>query len=259
MILKIKKTLFVVFFFVFTYCNNAYSFSLFGENNQNLIIEENEKNNEELIYKNKKEQKKVFYNEKRDKNLKCEEEGCKINKNYSKIGYEDYTQNNIWRKYYVGIDFNWYAKRFGSAIDTETFAHKSFGRRFEDLDIYIGARLCKYFGAEIGYTHFGNFLNKNGSNKSLDGWFISGFFYFPMIDLKYTTIEPYISAGPAMLFQGKKSKDYGVGAKFGSGLIVKVYGSIAINLGFDYYYPLSFFAKKGLLTFKTGFNWYLSI
>lgn len=196
-----------------------------------------------------------YYNESKDIN---EDGKSKKEKDFSKIGFEDYSQKNIWRKFYVGIDINWYLKRCGDNIDKQVF-YTDFFKRFQNLDVYGGTRIFKYFGTEIGYTHFGNFTAKDGRRRSLDGAYISAMLYSPMLDLKYTTIEGYITIGGTVLAGSSKNGKGEVAGRFGGGLVLQVYGPVSFNIGVDYYYGLKSYAKRGFLAIKTGFNFYLNI
>ena len=210
-----------------------------------------------------------FYNEKEDKN---EERIGKEYKDFSKIGFEDYSQKNIWRKFYVGIDINWYLSRIGNvhgyAAEQHMYnvgnAHKkvfytNFFKRFQNLDIYGGMRVFKYFGTELGYAHFGNFTAKDGKKRNLDGAYLSAILYSPMLDLKYTSIEGYLSAGGEMLFGSANNGKPEFGGRFGTGLIFQIYGSIAFNIGVDYHYRFKSFSEHGFIAVKTGVNVYLNI
>ena len=196
-----------------------------------------------------------FYNEIYD----TEENGLpRRYKNYAKIGAEEYSQKNIWRKFYTGIDINWWVKRLGDDVEEQIF-YTNFWKRFQNLDVYAGMRISKYFGAEIGYIHFGNFTAKDAKKHNIDGIYINGIAYTPMLDLKYTTMELYASIGGAMLFSGVNDGKPKFSGKIGTGVLLTLYKSIAFNLGFDYYTPFASYAKKGFMAIKTGFNFYLNI
>ena len=204
-----------------------------------------------------KQQKTSFYNENKDVD---ENNVSRKSKNYSKIGFEDYSQKNIWQKVYVGVDVDWWLKRLGDNYKKQ-ISNSSFWRRFENFDVYAGMRIYKYFGTEIGYTHIGNFIAKDRKSHELNGAYASAIVYSPAIDVKYTSIEGYLSLGGALLGSDSKvdGKKMQISGKFGCGLIFHVYSSVAVNVGLDYYMPFSSFAKNGFLAIKTGVNLYLNI
>lgn len=203
----------------------------------------------------------MFYNEEKD----CQSGVCRNNKNYTKIGSENYSQKNKWLKFYVGFDVNWYVKRFGGNISSllrnaPTIHSTNFWRRWQDFDLYGGVRLLRFLGAEVGYTHFGNVVAKDGKKTNLDGAFASALLYTPHFNLfDLFSLESYVSAGGTMLFDTTNGGKPFFGLRCGTGVIAKVYGTIAVNAGVDYYYPSGSFSKKGFLTVKTGINIYLSI
>ncbi|GEM_PF-5401680 len=211
---------------------------------------------------NEKAKNTIFYNESQD----CKDGLCRQNKNYAKIGVEDYSQKNPWFKFYVGVDINWHAIRFGggaselSGEDPSAMHSFNFWRRFQNLDVYGGARLHRFFGAEIGYMHLGNVDAKNGKKMNLDGMFISAMGHTPHLDLaEMFSLEGYASAGGAMIFDTTNGGKPFLSGKFGCGILAKIYGTLAVNAGIDYYYPTGSFSKKGFMTIKTGVNVYLSI
>ena len=194
-----------------------------------------------------------FYNENKD-----ELEGvAKKNKNYAKIGVESYSQSNLWKKYYVGIDIYWQSYGFGDG-QKNIIAHPNFWRRFQNLNIFFGARLYKFFGVELGYTYFGNLLNKYNYKQSHHAPFIGVNFYTPSIDLKYTSINGYISAGGNMLLSSEYNWRPRFTGKCSAGVMLTVYGNLALTLGVDYYTPMKNFNNKGFISIKTGFSVYLS-
>ena len=258
-----NKTIFVSVFILFNLINNfSYSFDLNSKNSvfnaNNSIFSNNyasdlENNNDEEQENNNKvdDKNRIFYNEKYNN---------ETTKNYSKIGVEEYTQNSIWRKYYSGISFDWWFKKFGTITGSDRHVNiTDFFRRFQNLNVYFGARFYRFFGAEIGYTHFGNVLSKEGKKNSIDGFYITSTFFTPMVDLKYTNIEGYLNIGFATLFTGINNMKPNVALKVGGGAVLQVYGPISFNVGIDYYYPIKCFAEKGFITFKTGLNVYLNI
>ncbi len=210
-----------------------------------------------LLYKknSQNEKKTVFYEEKKDID---ENNKQRKSKNYSKIGFEKYAQTNIWRKTYLGIDVNWFLKRIGDNVKQQIL-YTDFWKRLQNLDIYYGLRFSKHFGVEAGYTHLGNFIAKNGEKHNLDGVYTTIVIYSPVIDLKYTSIEAYISTGGAILFGGMNKGKPEFGGKFGGGLMFSLYSSIALNVGLDYYLPFKSYVNKGFLAVKTGINLYLNI
>ena len=179
------------------------------------------------------------------------------NQEYSKIGNEEDTRKNPWRKIYAGIDIHWAGKRFGDNVDG-FIAFPNFWRRFQNLDAYVGVRMFRFFGVDLGGRRIIKKKSKHAKKDRMDGAYLSGMFYTPHLDLKYTTVEGYISVGGSMLF-GINGNKPDFGAKFGTGLIFNVLGPLSVNLGVDYIYPMHHFANKGFLTFKTGFNLYLNI
>lgn len=196
-----------------------------------------------------------FYNETRD----VDENGSpRRYKNYAKIGSEDYSQKNIWRKFYAGIDINWWLKRVGDDVKEQIF-YTNFWKRFQNLDVYFGSRIYRFFGAETGYVHFGNLTAKDGKKHNIDGMYINAIVYSPMLNLTYTTLEGYMSIGGSVLFSGINDGKPKFSGKFGAGIILTLYKSMAFNLGIDYYTPIDGYAKKGLFAIKTGFNFYLNI
>ena len=212
---------------------------------------------ETLLSETAKNDKKdtTFYNESKD----CENGVCRKEKNYAKIGVEDYSQINPWRKFYVGVDVDWFVERFGSGYE-QTMHRYNFWRRFQNFDVYGGARIWRFFGAEIGYSHFGDVKAKSGRKMNIDGMFISGVFYTPHLDIfELFSLEGYASVGGAMLFNTTNGGSPFLGMKCGAGVLIKVYGTIAVNAGVDYYYPTGSFSNKGFLAVKTGVNIYLSI
>ena len=259
---------FTLFLFLYLQCLNAFSFDL------DIEFDSNDKNN-----------KQIFYNEKID----CEDGECRKDKNYAKIGSEEYVQDKIFRKFYIGVDINWYLKRFGD-LAANSFALQSGGKteynptlyskelwdRFRNFDIYFGFRVFKYFGFDVGYANFGNlfsqymgyeYFSNNGENYAKRGIFADILVYTPPVFLfKKISVEGYASVGGIILFSKLNDNKGIAGAKFGAGLLVGIYSAFAINVGVDYYYPLKDisklgidFSRKGLLSIKTGFNFYLNI
>lgn len=232
-----KKLIFIAIIFAFTE-QDSDAFLLFQKKKKDA-------NNNEMN----------FYDEDKDTERDLSERKYK---NYSKIGFEKYSQKNIWQKKYVGVDINWYMKRIGDDVKGQIF-YSNFLRRLQNLDIYAGMRIFKYFGSEIGYTHIGNFTAKNGEKRSLDGMYITAVFYSHVIDLKYSSIESYISVGGAMLAGVMNKGRPEFGAKFGGGVIVHLYSTVALNIGLDYYFPFHSYTNKGFFAVKTGINLYLNI
>ena len=107
---------FITFCFVFCFLQtNANAFSLFKKNEKVDNVQ----------------QQARFYNENRDIN---ENKVSRKTKNYSKIGFEDYSQKDIWKKVYAGIDINWWLKRLGDSYEKQV-SNSSFWRRFENFDV----------------------------------------------------------------------------------------------------------------------------
>lgn len=223
-----------------------------NDNNfSDLFIDD--KNNTNDANKNTKKSSYQFYNEDKDKT-----EGIsRKDKNYAKIGAETYSQSNIWKKYYVGIDIYWQSYGFGHGQKNIT-AHPNFWRRFQNLNVFFGARIYKYFGVELGYSYFGNLLNKYNHKQTSHAPFIGVIFYTPSIDLKYTSINGYISAGGSMLLSAEYRWKPRFTGKFGAGVMLTIYGNLALTLGVDYYTRMQNFNNKGFASIKTGFSFYLS-
>ena len=194
-----------------------------------------------------------FYNEGKDKT-----DGIsRKDKNYAKIGAETYSQSNIWKKYYVGIDIYWQSYGLGDG-EKNIIAHPNFWRRFQNLNVVFGARIYKYFGIELGYNYFGDLLNKYNYRQTLHTTFVGVNFYTPSIDLKYTSINGYASLGGNMIFSAEYNWKPRFAGKFGAGIMLTIYGNLALTLGADYYTPIKNFNNKGFISIKTGFNFYLS-
>lgn len=232
---NINRFISILFFFTFCFFANTY----------NSIAD----NNDVLDYKYDE-----LYDEKNDNNIY----GNKTQKNYAKIGNEIYSQEDLWEKFYVGFNVNWVLHRFGDHVKRQ-IAHKNFFRRFQNFDIYGGMRVYQFLGIEYGYTHLGNFTSKTGKKHSLDGGYVSAQLYSPMLDLKYTTVEGYLSLGTAGLFGGANKGKIELGGKAGLGFLLHLYGSVAINCETDYYYVFSSFSRRGFIAFKTGVSFYLNI
>ena len=73
-----------------------------------------------------------YYNEKKDKADNVAEQ----DKNYAKIGVETYSQPNIWKKYYVGLDLYWQTYDLGDG-KKNIIAHPNFWRRFQNLNVVL--------------------------------------------------------------------------------------------------------------------------
>lgn len=214
-----------------------------------------------------KDDKEIYYNEKKDCN---DENKCREEKNYAKIGAETYSQKSIWRKLYFGIDINWHAQRFDDENSKKyTIYDRDFWSRFENLNVYIGYRAHKFFGFDLGYSYFGNVTSKEYDgllyrkklgNYKMHGIFIDAIAYTPAIHIHtYTSVEGYASVGGVVFFSDLNNNKGIWGAKFGAGIMVQIYGPFAINAGVDYYFPLKTFSNNGMLTVKTGFNFFLNI
>ena len=180
---------------------------------------------------------------------------------FAKIGERTKAIEFPMKIFYLGLDINWIATRFGmtNGVDNKAVFKGSFFRRFQDIDVHIGWRFHKNVAVEVGYLYFGNIRNIQNLATTIHGAYIDIIGYTPFIDLKYTTLEFYGSIGG---FYGSSSKSYKAsfgGAKFGAGIQAKIYGPTALRVGIDYYYPFDKqIAKSGLLTFKTGFQIYFN-
>ncbi len=175
-------------------------------------------------------------------------------KNYVELGAEEYNQRSEWEKYNLGIDVNLFIFSINNSNLTNSFNGNDFFSRFQNLGIFFGKRYTRFFGTECGYTFFGRVIDKNDSRGIQHNIFASGVIYTPMLDLRYTTIEGYVSLGGAVMSNFKNNVSFG--AKFGAGAIFSIYGSLAMSIGADYYFPFKSFSDKGFLILKTGLSVY---
>lgn len=75
-------------------------------------------------------------------------------------------------------------------------------KKFQNTNIYVGARAFKYFGAEAGFSK----INKNfsddssiGSGTTINQQYVMGKLYVPIINLIAFSLDGYVGLGMSML------------------------------------------------------------
>ena len=180
---------------------------------------------------------------------------------FAKIGEVQSAVSYPLKVFYLGIDINWLVRRMGENYGNgnNSVMTNDFFRLFQNLNVYLGWRFYKYLALEAGYIRYNNTNNLLDRRIFMNGAYLDLIAYTPFIDLKYTTLEFYASAGGLFLASEGNATASRFGGKFGAGIQAKVYGSFVIRVGVDYLYPVEkIFADKGILTFKTGFQLYFN-